>query len=109
MVLVLDASGSMNEPDGHGWTKIAAARSAVTARRAGRVGEPPGAARRGREDRGQGRDPDRAVAAAAAAAIPPGVAGSVVLVSDGKDPCALKVDASARSQLTCSSQATGGT
>jgi len=167
IVLVLDASGSMNEPDGHGSTKIAAAKAAVKSivgqlptdlpvglRVYGhRVPSKPDHAKACQDTQliapvatgnrpaltaavdkiaAKGETPIGLSLQKAAADLPPGVAGSVILVSDGEDSCALpapcdvakqlaatgvqltvntvglKVDAKARGELTCISQATGG-
>jgi len=167
MVLILDASGSMKDGDGHGSTKIATARSAVKTI----IGQLPAEAQVGLMVYGnrvpstpdhakacgdinlvapvapldkaaltsavdgidaKGETPIGASLQRAAAALPKGSAGSIVLVSDGEDSCAppapcdvakqlssggvqltvdtvgLKVSGKARSQLTCISQATGG-
>jgi Ca-activated chloride channel family protein len=168
MVLVLDASGSMNEPDGHGSTKIAAAKAAVktivgqlpTDLKVGlmvyghRVPSQPDHAKACKDvelvapvapldkaaltaavDRfaAKGETPIGTSLQQAAAALPAGAAGSIVLVSDGEDSCAppapcdvakqlkasgvqltvdtvgLKVGAKAKSELTCIAQSTGGT
>jgi hypothetical protein len=168
MVLVLDASGSMNEPDGHGSTKIEAAKAALRTI----VGQLPSDLQVGLEVYGHRvpSQPDHAKACQdvqliapvtslnkpaltaavnsfvakgetpiglalqkAAGALPAGTAGSIVLVSDGQDSCAppepcavakqlkssgvqltvdtvgLKVNAQAKTQLSCISNATGGT
>jgi len=167
MVLVLDASGSMNEPDGHGSTKIKAAKAAMKTI----IGQLPGDVQVGLRVYGHRvpSAPDHAKACQdtqlvapvtmldkagltaavdrfkalgetpiglslqrAGADLPKGTSGSIVLVSDGEDSCAppapcdvarklkasglqvtvdtvgLKVDAKARSELTCIAQATGG-
>jgi len=168
MVLLLDASGSMNEPDGHGSTKMAAAKAAlktiiaqlpptvqVGLRVYGhRVPSQPDHAKACQDteiispvaplDRAaltaavdrfsaKGETPIGLSLQQAAKDLPAGTSGSIVLVSDGEDSCAppepcavakdlkasglqltvntvgLKVDAAARTQLTCISQATGGT
>jgi len=168
LVLVLDASGSMNEPDGHGGTKIKAAKAAlktiigqlpsdlqVGLRVYGhRVPSKPDHAKACQDTqliapvapldkagltaaidgfKALGETPIGASLAAAAKDLPAGTSGSIVLVSDGQDSCAppqpcdvarqlkasgvqltvdtvgLKVDATAKTQLTCISDATGGT
>jgi hypothetical protein len=168
MVLVLDASGSMNESDGRGSTKIVAAKSAMKTiigqlpkdLRVGlrvyghRVPSRPDHAKACQDtelvapvttldgpglsaavDRfaAKGETPIGLSLQKAAADLPAGSAGSVVLVSDGEDSCAppspcdvakklkasgvkltvdtvgLRVDAKARAELTCIAQATGGT
>jgi len=168
MVLVLDASGSMKESDGHGSTKLAAARAAVRTIvgqlpsdvqvglmvYGNTVASAPDHAKACRDihlvvpvaplDRtalnaavdaitAKGETPIGASLQQAAAALPKGSSGSIVLVSDGEDSCAppapctvakqldaggvqltvdtvgLKVDATARTELTCISRATGGT
>ena len=168
MVLVLDASGSMKESDGHGSTKIEDARAAVktivsqlpTDLQVGlvtyghRVASTPDHAKACKDVQlvapvapldkaaltaavgavaAKGETPIGLSLQQAAAALPAGSNGSVVLVSDGLDSCAppepcgvakqlkasgvqltvdtvgLRVDAKARTQLTCISQVTGGT
>ena len=167
MVLVLDASGSMKESDGHGSTKIADAKAALKTiigqlpadlqvglmAYGHRVASTPDHAKACKDVQlvspvapldkaaltaavgafaAKGETPIGLSLQQAAAALPTGSAGSVVLISDGQDSCAppepcavakqlkatgvqltvdtvgLKVNSAARSQLTCISQATGG-
>src|SRR3954451_19049164 len=167
MVLVLDASGSMNESDGHGSTKIASARTAMKTiinelspdLKVGlRVyGQKVASSQKAKAcqdtqlaspvtplDRpalttavgkvtAKGETPIGLSLQKAAADIPAGEVGSIILVSDGEDPCAppepcavakqlaasgvkltvdtlgLKVNGAAKSQLSCIATATGGT
>jgi hypothetical protein len=167
MVLVLDASGSMNEADGHGSTKMKAAKAAMKTI----IGQLPPDVLVGLRVYGhrvpssqkakscqdtqliapvvalnksaltkavdrfaaKGETPIGLSLQKAAADLPKGSNGSIVLVSDGEDSCAppepcavakqlkasgvnltvntvgLKVDAKAKAQLTCIASSTGGT